>query len=150
MVKQLLLIALLFLVSLPVFADEFHFGGGVQGTNMYFRNGVSVYGAYMNDTGDGWTPRFQIGRIWVNNNTSQNLSTDYASASAIYLNNHFFYGIGGMVISNQTYQLTSRYQFIETVGYNFSFGAILFQHISNGNTGGRNLGVNLLEYEFHF
>jgi len=150
MFKQLILIALLFLVSIPAFANEFYFGGGVQGTNMYYRNGTSVYGAYMDDDANGWTPRIQIGRIWINSVAPTNISTDYASVSAIYEYGRWFGGIGGLVVSSQTYELTSRYQFIETLGYNLSFGAILFQHISNGNTGGRNLGVNLLEYEIHF
>jgi hypothetical protein len=70
--------------------------------------------------------------------------TLYWGGSLLYQGPHAFISIGGIELNSPTPNLTSKYQFLDDIGLRFGAYRIMFRHISNGNTGGRNGGESML------
>lgn len=70
--------------------------------------------------------------------------TLYWGGSLLYQGPHAFISVGAIELNRPTPYLTSKYQFLDDLGLRFGAYRIIFRHISNGNTGGRNGGESML------
>lgn len=63
---------------------------------------------------------------------------------------HWFLGFGVAAIDDQSEVLSSTHQFLSSAGYRWGDFSLVLRHMSNGNTGGRNRGDNLLTLNYAF
>lgn len=107
---------------------------------------------YTLDSGDAWHAQINLGllshfklyHIGAHLPKLRHRNTFYWGGSLLYQGSNAFISIGVIEINIPTPYLTSKYQFLDNIGYRFGAYKLTFRHISNGNTGGRNGGESMI------
>ena len=97
-------------------------------------------------TGSRWD--YTIGNI--SGVGQDNRDTSFVAASYQIVDEHLWASFGPALITKQTDNLTSAYQFMTTFGYhqgNWAFGV---RHLSNGGLRGKNIGENVVFVGWNF
>jgi len=143
-----ILFVLLILFPVASYATNYQIGvGATERTGTIFMFSVEP------DTNSSIVPRLDFGSI--NNAGKFHGFTDenfkFIGISAFWRGNRFEFGFGAIELNHQTQFLTSKYQFMTTLGFRITPRTqIEFRHISNGNTAGANFGDNLITLSLNF
>ena len=141
------ILALLLLFPIAAYA-----GNGSIGEGFSDRNRVTVGYDYTFESVNAWHLQANAGTLLglTTSQKSDNLVhyqydyTFYWGGSLLYQGPHAFISVGAIELNRPTPYLTSKYQFLDDLGLRFGAYRIIFRHISNGNTGGRNGGESML------
>lgn len=109
----------------------------------------------------GWYPRdgewpleIMVGHMTSRSPTPTTLGSPSVNFVSFSLQRQFtpgwFLGFGVAAIDDQSEVLSSTHQFLSSAGYRFGKFSLVLRHMSNGNTGGRNRGENLLTLNYSF
>ncbi|MEO8778371.1 MAG: lipid A 3-O-deacylase [Rhodanobacter sp.] len=127
--------------------------------------GEAVFDAYpIGDSAFSWSPDVSLGfinrrdiarysgsRYSTNDNVylaAAGARFHYGEASHWY--HHLFFSFQPAVQSGRTQALSTHYEFVSTLGWQWRDLSLQIRHISNGSTGGTNRGETMLLVAFDF
>ena len=76
--------------------------------------------------------------------------TFWIGGSFIEVEKYLFGSVGIVRLTKQTSHLTSPYQFLITFGVHYEAASLSYVHLSNGHTGGKNYGEDMLVLGYGF
>jgi hypothetical protein len=137
-----LLSSILLLIIPSLCSAKLQLGMGI--TNQHSGQAGKVFTAIYIDPSDSW----EVGFGGITGTLSRN--TEWVQVSRQLVDKDLYAGFGILAITHQTSTLTSKYQFITTFGYHHDGWTLSVCHISNGGTGGNNVGENLVFVSWGF
>src|SRR6185312_2161375 len=140
--RPLAAIALAF-AALPVAAAHIELQAGRSYMDSRAANAVfveSVFAAHpLGDTGVRWAPDLSLG--WINGRDIERYRHARYGPGDWY--SHFFYGFQVALHSGRTQALSSAYEFVNTVGWQWRHLSFQVRHISNGKLHEPNRGETM-------